>query len=60
MAPRPLCRYATRYDNSAAVVPRRGDPCQEDRGSWYIDLDAERMQTGNELADDVLKSMRVS
>lgn len=35
-------------------------PAKKIGGNWYIYLDAERIQTGNELADDVLKSMGVS
>ncbi|WP_110647560.1 helix-turn-helix domain-containing protein [Salinicola peritrichatus] len=32
-------------------------PAKRIGGNWYIDVDAERNQTGNDLADDVLKNM---
>ncbi|WP_342594554.1 helix-turn-helix domain-containing protein [Salinicola lusitanus] len=33
-------------------------PAKRIGGTWYIDIDAERNQTGMELADQVLDSMR--
>ena len=30
-------------------------PAKKIGGTWFIDLDAERRQTGNELADSVLR-----
>lgn len=35
-------------------------PAKKIGGAWFIDLDAERMMTGNELADEVLKEMETS
>lgn len=32
-------------------------PAKKMGGTWYIDLDAERRQTGNPLADDVLAAV---
>ncbi|MCK0743602.1 helix-turn-helix domain-containing protein [Chromohalobacter nigrandesensis] len=34
-------------------------PAKKIAGTWFIDLDAERRQTGNELADQVLGTMGV-
>lgn len=34
-------------------------PAKKIGGAWFVDLDAERNMTGNELADEVLKGMGV-
>lgn len=31
-------------------------PAKKIGGTWFIDLDAERRQTGNELADSILEA----
>ncbi|SDO71024.1 Excisionase-like protein [Halomonas shengliensis] len=35
-------------------------PAKRIGGVWYIDLDAEKLMTGNELADQVLEEMETS
>lgn len=35
-------------------------PAKKIGGAWFIDLDAEKMMTGNELADSVLGEMEIS
>ena len=35
-------------------------PAKKIGGAWYIDLDAEKRMTGNELADSVLQEMENS
>ncbi|MFC0268535.1 hypothetical protein [Kushneria aurantia] len=46
-------------DSLLRKLCRNGDlPAKKIGASWYVDIDAEQNQTGNDLADQVLASMK--